>query len=872
MDNIDDEDNLVVNTNLSKIINLSIDDAFNERVSIGEAIKTMPLNTYGLSDASLFDQLNTPSMLSNIELHEFLNMCCKIIDYADGVHDFRSCNHYIESILGITGFPFPVNLCSQGSQFINVDNSHIIQEFFINSMISKLKENGISIPILEDSFFVPTEGIVKYLSSKDSPAMFYIESGRSSSIPEQAIQNKTICAIYDGCAHSGVSYSDVTNASKLESYTALNSGHVNLDISNYKLPFYGGMVVATFQPFSMKLKVEIVTTGHFIEIQLLNNTGITVNSIMTVFPILKQHFPKAERGEGNDDITFQIIDTNVQENSPEYIFLATCLKTVCDKIVSTEITPRPYIKDVVTIDGYVWAGITYKYLTGQYSILPTIYESVKNGWNVKPGIYNMTKEISDRLIRLIHLFVLFYGQESLPAPYNQYPINQGILLSYKNLIETYYVIGELCALIVKNLTVIDNIFDFLSCYKILANYTKINSKIHELRESVHNFFSAGTSDGNIMLNLLLQVPLLEDVLKNSSVDGAMKNQQTLIYTSDIVYSFTLTPEQDEYIKYFLSTYKEASQEFTKIIGNNGLCNTQILRRFYPSYGDNQIQDVCSAFVKARDINIEYSQISQPLSYHFDFFTGLVTGLVGVSIDDQLLQITFYLNEKLLKEHAKQNKVLVIDVKRSFTDSVYKLNDDDDAVYVVDTKNFTITGPLEMEILWILSVAIIRRPIQNTREGRLKEAEISQRNSAITYYGKILYNYLKPDIFSDDTQSDAFAQKFSEGIHAINIPELKNATYSTQWSDFLPNFDIYASDFERKIFSSELPGLNGEEIKSKYDSTVAKLSNNVSLPGDEKLGGFNKGKGKINALKTRHKKYKQGRIKSKKNKKGVKRNM
>jgi hypothetical protein len=152
----------------------------------------------------------------------------------------------------------------------------------------------------------------------------------------------------------------------------------------------------------MNLIVNIIGTEDFINIRLINNVGITVNSILSSFPNLKRLFQNAERGSGNDEENFEIVGTNLNQGDPKYVFLATCLKTVCDKIVSTELTPTPYIGDIATVDGYVWAGVTYKYIIGDYPILPTIYESVKNGWNIKPGIYDINNEISDRIIRLMH--------------------------------------------------------------------------------------------------------------------------------------------------------------------------------------------------------------------------------------------------------------------------------------------------------------------------------------------------------------------------------------------------------------------------------------------------------------------------------------
>ena len=71
-------------------------------------------------------------------------------------------------------------------------------------------------------------------------------------------------------------------------------------------------------------------------------------------------------------------------------------------------------------------------------------------------------------------------------------------------------------------------------------------------------------------------------------------------------------------------------------------------------------------MKAQHVAVESSKINQPVNYTLNFFDAITSGLIIVTIDGQLSQITFKLNKDMLKATAKTNNVLVVDVQNSFT--------------------------------------------------------------------------------------------------------------------------------------------------------------------------------------------------------------
>jgi hypothetical protein len=360
---------------------------------------------------------------------------------------------------------------------------------------------------------------------------FYLESGRIPDI--NLIQPKTIYSIYDACQHSGISYNQVAENNLNEYNNLVNNQIVSSYIEPYTIGLYGNLVNAIFYPSQMFLQIKF--QDYYLNIKLLNNGGISVNSILNYFQ-LNHEFPNAERGRGNDQQTF-VAETNVKDRN-YLIFLSTCMKTVCDKIVSTELTPKPYIGNISTTDGYIWAGVTYKYLLGEYPILPTIYESVKNGWNVKPGIYDVSQQISDRIVRLLHLYSIFNMNEELKYlieyKFKGFQINKLIIESYYNLIFNYYKIILTSQKILNETTTIDNVFNFLSAIKIINEFNIINKTITELKNNLDNYVR---NPDNI--ELLLKIPLFEDVLKLKTAEEAMNNQQTIVYETDIIYEINL---------------------------------------------------------------------------------------------------------------------------------------------------------------------------------------------------------------------------------------------------------------------------------------------------------------------------------------------
>ena len=860
---MNDKETLVANSNLSHIINLALNETFNEKLIINSIIKNnYEKNTYGIITPTLAEQITTYNKNNKANLTDNLLTYCKIIDYIDCVHDFRSCNKDIETILGIVG----IDLCSAGSN-INIDKSHSLQLYCIANMIKQLQEKGIVIPNLEDSFFLPKDKINEYISTKKGYTKFYLESGRIPDIEEKFIQPKTICAIYDGCAHAGISYADVIHDDGYTKYNNYYNGVVNTSTDNYTIRLYGNLVEAIFNPSSMVLKVSIVKTTNYIQVKLLNNSGITVNSILNSFLILNNIYINAERGGGNDDKNFEV-HTNLSDNDPIYLFLATCLKTVCDKIVSTELTPFAFITDIATIDGYVWAGVTYKYIIGEYPILPTIYESVKNGWIVKPGIYDLSDEISNRIIRLMHLYVIF-NNEALPVNFNKFAINPQLKSSYLKLIHNYYKVAISSITIINNITVIDNIFDFLSCIKILFNYAKINENINNLIEKLTSFFNNPT---NVID--LLNIPLLEDVLKNNAIDEAMKNQQTIIYSNDIVYDIVLTPQQQLFINEFMNTYKDninnpSSFINEQIIDKKNNCNTDLVKRIMGTPVIQEIETVCNDFRTALHISQTSSQTSS--KFDFNFFNALKDKLITVSINEKLSQIIFTLNRDVIKGYSSKLGYTISHIKEWFTNSVYTLNDDDDMTYVVNKDNLTITGPIEMEILWILSIVVFSNPFVSKSE-RMQQAEMNKRIQTISHYGKILFDYLKPDYFTDDTYLEKFKYLYVKAIQLAFIEDGKTTSYISLWREVaLP---LPESTFG---YSNHLQRFNPAQ-QLNNPTMVFQFNHNNSLPDGIKIrGGYKKASKMQQKTKKRQKSHKTkmtnlkktNKLKKKKSKKSKK---
>jgi len=804
-------ESLIPNSLISQVINLAVNEISNEKININKAMKTYPLNTYGIVSPTLKEQLvnlqKTDQPRYNLLINELLHNC-KIIDYVDCVHDFKSCNTIIERILNITG----LDLCSSGGN-INVDKSHNLQDYCVKNMFEKLQLNNITIPTLNESFFIPTDKISEYIASKNSQTKFYLESGRTPNVDASLIQPKTIGAIYDGCAHTGISYDDVKNPANLSRYTAMYNTVVNTNIENYTITMYGGVVKVIFNPSALALKIMMTNNERmFIIITLINNVGITVNSILSSFPEFVAAFKHAERGNGNNETNYTI-QSPLLTTDPIYFFLATCLKTVCDKVVSTEITPQPYIMDITTVDGYVWAGVTYKYLTCEYDILPTVYESVKNGWKVRPGIYNINQEISDSIIRVLHLLHLNkIDITSIPA-FKTFEINLGIIESYKNMLKNYNTNATNCQIIIER-TNINNVFDFISALKILKEYVKINNKIASFQRNLIEFTN------NITPVNLLNINLLEDVLKNSSIDDAMNNQQTIIYNEDITYIIDLTEQQKKFMTEFLDTYKNTTKPATfmpyQIIKQDSSCDKDLVKRTL-LMDDTQAKDVCDDFKDARDIAISSSTdvTTGPanITFEMDFIKAIQDELIIVDIDEILSEITFSINTAIIKSYSKTRQTTEAAIIEWFTNNVYSnLYDEQESVYIVDTKNIKITGPLEMEIIWILSMATMTRPLVG--RSRIQEKEIANRYKILELHSRLLYGYLKPDYFLDDTHLGNFTKLYMKTVNNNIINN--NIPYLQMWQEFgLPLPD----------YPSQIPILTGG-IKNKTNKRKTKKQKKI----------------------------------------------
>ena len=858
-------ESLIPDSHISIVINLAVNEIFNEKVNINKIIKIYPPNTYGVVSPTLKEQFNRLYQNNQGEYNSTMNKLyniCKIIDYVDCVHDFKSCNESIRKVLNIA--QKQLDLCSAGEN-INIDKSHIIQDNCVKDMFKILQASNIIVPTLNESFFIPSDKINEYIKSKNYSPKFYLESGRTPNVDDSLIQPKTLGAIYDGCAHSGISYNDAKNESKLASYKRMYNDVVNTNIEDYKITMYGGEVTAIFKPSSMQLAIYMTkdTTKRII-IELINNTGITVNSVLSSFPQLQEIFSKAERGEGNEKQTYRVIYV-LPETDPYYIFLATCLKTVCDKVASTEITPKTFINDITTTDGYVWAGVTYKYLIGEYDILPTVYETVKNGWRVRTGIYNINQEISDSIIRVLHLLHLNGVNINLITGFEAFKINSGIIESYKNMLKNHNTVAIYCKEIIDK-TYTGNVFDFISSLKILKEYEKITDKLDSLKRNLTEF------QNNITPVNLLNIKLLEDVLKNPSVEDAMNNQQTIIFNEDIIYNIDLTPHQKDIITEFINTYKNNITNpatFIRyapdaIIDINNNCNRALIKNTL-HMDDTQVEKVCEDFKDAQEVSISSSvaiaQNSSANTFEMDFVKAIQENLIVVNINEILTQITFTLNTTVLKAFSKTKNTTIDAIVEWFTKNVYfNVYDEEDSVYVVTVyKNdkgrigASVTGPLEMEIIWILSMTTMSRPLpENKRQteglSREQQKEITARTQKVEFHGKLLYSYLKPEYFLDDSYLGIFIQFYLQIINN-NINNNNNVSYLTMWQNQglpLPNFP------------PQIPILSGGVINTH--SRIENTRGNVTLPLESPPEG-----GDLNRQRCKRKTKKQKKVKTNKRK-------
>jgi hypothetical protein len=224
-------------------------------------------------------------------------------------------------------------------------------------------------------------------------------------------------------------------------------------------------------------------------------------------------------------------------------------------------------------------------------------------------------------------------------------------------------------------------------------------------------------------------------------------------------------------------------------------------------------------------------------YKFNFYKALQDELIDVNINEQLMTIEFILNKENIKKFktndgSKQN---IESFKQLFFDSVLFLNnveEFEDSVYVVDSKNLTVTGPLEVEILWIISMAIMTRKYVTTP--RNQEKEYQNRLNKIRYYGKILFNYLKNDYFNDDTYVNIFIQFYEVSILSFIDSKIHNKIfekYINIWNKYnlpISNSEIYNLPLDQ----------NRSNIIQEYNNYIntIQLPVNVSLPDGLKLGG------------------------------------
>ena len=521
---------------------------------------------------------------------------------------------------------------------------------------------------------------------------------------------------------------------------------------------------------------------------------------------------------------------------PYYIFLATCLKTVCDKVVSTEITPNTFINDITTTDGYVWAGVTYKYLIGEYDILPTVYETVKNGWRVRTGIYNINQEISDSIIRVLHLLHFNGVNINLIKGFEAFTINSGIIESYKNMLKNHNTVAIYCKEIIDK-TITGNVFDFISSLKILKEYEKITDKLDSLKRNLTEF------QNNITPVNLLNIKLLEDVLKNSSVEDAMNNQQTIIYNEDIIYNIDLSPQQKDIITEFINTYKNNITNPATfipyapdaIIDINNNCNRALIKNTL-HMDDTQAEKVCEDFKDAKEVSISSSvaiaQNSSANTFEMDFVKAIQENLIVVNINEILSQITFTLNTTVLKAFSKTKNITTDAIVEWFTKNVYfNVYDEEDSVYVVTVyKNdkgrtgASVTGPLEMEIIWILSMTTMTRPLVG--RSRAQQQEITERTQIVEFHGKLLYSYLKPDYFVDDAALGNFIQFYLQIIN--NNINNNMVPYYSMWKnqglmlpDFPPQIPIFSGGIINKRKTKKQKKVKTNKRKNKRNKTSKK---------------------------------------------------
>ena len=856
--NDDDMEDKKLPVNLDLLMGVYGD--YNPTIEINNTLNTFKVALPdGMVILSISEQILRLTPAKQLALTAELMPHIKVVNFIDQLHDFKNYNDEIHNI--IFGEIEDKNASEYAksairtTEKIDVPKSHKVQQTTFDNINKILLTYNIIVPPIEPHRFVTRIGSTK---------LAYQESGRKGDreiddgeddgddmdqaegdMGDVSIQSKTVYAVVDGATHTGVNTLDI--------YNNLNRDIYNIDDTNNRhtltILLFGDLVQAVINPYdtvgmngipdtSVTMTLTIMKGKHindFVKIRLIGerrkSDGISLNSVLKVFE-LNESFPNAIRGKGDAPATFRIEKVSNRILPVIRNFLGLTAKTTCDQVLFSETdyslpsetqatTSKNLIGSVLTVDGYVHAGIRANYLLGRMSELPDVYEMTKGGWILRPGISNMDKEIKDRFIRAVNLAV-YFGIITI-EPSNQYH-SQTIVDKYVDMWNHYYESVKISQKIVNELTVSDNIFTFWSALLALHQASNVMDKIKKLKADLTTFLNNHTNVTN-----LFKIPHFESVLELLALDAAGRNQQSLITTSNPSLKYNLTDTEDaDMIKFDNARIKAMNDGVimpTNIMRDFCYLGTSVgtsvggydVATYAAKYYEMSAEDFCKMLETVDELS-ERAYIQSPKN--FDIYSHLKLGSVISTVDVEANTVTFASLSKVSAELEAFYREL-------------KEGDEEGGgwEYKYNTRSRELVGPLQYEILWILSTATLKREFE-TKRIRTIEIETALRMKVVKQYAEYLYDYfvdlgLKEwfDSFSspNDDCKNWFIKTYKESIVDGVTSAIKKRTYK----DVLGISDI--PQFEL----SSIPEIDN------YVQNSMRIASNESLPGKDKMGGKKK---------------------------------
>lgn len=821
----------------------------------------------GMVLRTISEQISSLSPAHQLELMAELLPHTKVVNFVDQLHDFikfydeinnfvfnmnseydKAASAYAREAIGLTGK-------------INVLKSHIVQQKAFDRMYETLARHGIIVPPIGPPRFV--KSIVK----SKKPA--YQESGRKGDggdsdeggdMDEEGgdtdgvvIQPKTVYAVVDGATHKGVTTQEI--------YTHITASPpvYLIDKTNPRrtltILLFGDLVQAVINPYdgagkqdntdtdtSVTMTLTMIPTGHFIKIRLIGpnrkSQGISVNSVLNVFG-LKASFPDAMRGKGDALATFRIESASSGIASDVVNFLGLCGKTTCDQVLFSEtdygatgpvLASSGFVNQidkVLTVDLYVHAGIRANYLLGRISELPAVYEMTKGGWMERPGISNMQDEIKSRFVRALNLAV-YLKVITIDEAGSYY--DTSIVDNYASMQSNFYTSVKISHKIVKELTIADNIFTFmtslLAMYQANATIARIGSLITELSR-----YLGKPTD----VSALFKIPFFESILTLPALDAALRNQQTLITTSNKSIQFKLTQAEEEDMTAYedrrikavtkgviipTNIMRDVCKERTRIPGYD-------LDTYASEYYGTDLEGFCSMLMT---IDALSAKAFKNVDGAFDIFghlrLGTVTSTVNVETNTVILEsLSGNVSSQLETYYGGLNE-----------------GDEEGEGTLYKYKSGQLVGPLQYEVLWILSAAILKAPFKSTR-GRSISKENDARKIIVMQHAKYLYGYFDAiglgeclSVLGIDRGEawfvDAYYSSILAGINQyqysyrdfLHIPTIQFPLQPT-----IPDIDKEVEDM-RMIHNESLPGKNRMGGKKRNNKNTRRIKKNIQRDG------------------------------------------